>query len=107
MCSPLLGIWREHPPLLRRRQERDDRLLTGAEQLVELDLGAVEPAHFGVVAGGQEGVGRLEEVDRVGAVVPAVERITCGAPVMPSAPLWSKCSWVISSRSASTPVTGG
>jgi hypothetical protein len=69
MCPPLLvSPRREHHRVPRRRQDRDDRLLTSAEQVVELDLGAVEPAEVRAVAGGQEGIGRLEEVDHLGAV---------------------------------------
>jgi len=39
--------------------------------------------------------------------VPAVERSVCGSPPIASTPLWSKCSCVISSRSASTPSMRG
>ena len=35
---------------------------------------------------------------------PAVERRIAGSPPIASTPLWSACSWVTSSRSASTPV---
>ena len=40
------------------------------------------------------------------AARPALERITCGAPPICSAALWSRCSGVISSSSATTPSTG-